>query len=107
MGQIINLYDEELPRVGEVAYSINQLWKETARHLDLFNSKESSIKLGEFHKKAVGAFEKAGFIVEVDITPIYMDQPPSISIVDRVDTIDFDHEKKAHEIKKSRDKGGV
>lgn len=104
---MINLYDEEIPKVGEVAYRLNQLWKETARHINMQNTKETSMKVGEWHKRAIGEFEKAGFIVEVDMTPIYADQPPIVSIVDRVEKVVFDHEKKAYEVKKSRNRGGL
>jgi hypothetical protein len=103
---LITLYDEELPKVGEVAYKLNRLWKETARNIDLKNSKETSNKVNEWHKRAINEFERAGFIVEVDMTPIYRDQPPAISIVDRVSKVIFDHEKKAYEVRKSRAKGG-
>jgi hypothetical protein len=106
LGKIINLYDEELPKVGKAAFIMNELWKETARHIDLRNHKESSQKITEWHKRAIGEFEKAGFVVEVDMTPIYMDMPPTISIVDRVNRVIFDHEKKSYEVKKSRNKGG-
>jgi len=103
---MINLYDEELPKVGKAAHTMNELWKETARHIDLRNQKESSQKITEWHKRAIGEFERAGFVVEVDMTPIYADMPPTISIVDRTNKVIFDHEKKGWEVKKSRDKGG-
>ena len=103
---MINLYDEEVKRVGKVAYKANQAWRETARTLDLKNQKDTSTKVGEWHKRTVNEFEAAGFIVEVDVSPIYADMPPSISIVDRTEKVVFDHEKKSYEVKKSRDKGG-
>jgi hypothetical protein len=98
----VNLYDEELPKIGKVAFEVNYKWKELARHIDISNVKETARKINEFHKYAVDAFETIGFVVEVDTTTIYVDQPPTINVVARVNPIIFDHEKKAYEIRKSK-----
>lgn len=97
----VNLYDEELPKIGKVAIEVQQKWNGIARHIDIRNVKETAKKINEFHKYAVDAFATIGFNVEVDTTTIYMDAPPTISVVSRINPIIFDHEKKAHEVKKA------
>lgn len=97
----VNLYDEELPKIGKVSMEVQQKWNDIARHIDISNVKETARKMNEFHKYAVDAFETIGFNVEVDTTTIYVDSPPTISVVSRINPIIFDHEKKAHEIRKA------
>lgn len=104
---MVNLYDEELPKIGKVAFEMNKLWKESARRIDLADLKKTSKILGEWHSRVEDEFYKIGFIVEVDVTPIWAARPPEIRIADRVKKEEFDHEKHRAEIIKSREQGGI
>jgi hypothetical protein len=51
--------------------------------------------------------EELGFNVIVDPTPTLEGLPVDVRIESRINPTPFDHEKKRHEIKKSRKAGGI
>lgn len=105
---IKDVYDEETAKIHEVGVHVQRLWRDLAPKINLANTRDTAKKLNEWTKVAEGAFERIGFRARVDVNPIYGDMPPDITIVERVDPIsEFDHDKKAAEIKRSRDRGGI
>lgn len=104
--QLVDVLDEEYIAIQKVGYEMQMLWNELARHINIANVKETANKVNEWSKRVEGEYQKIGFLVGVDTTPIYVDQPPTISIFDRVTPTEFDHERKGYEVRKSRDKGG-
>lgn len=105
---IKDVYDEETAKIHEVGVHVQRLWRDVAPTLNLADHRGTAKKLNEWVKVAEGAFERIGFRARVDVNPIYGDQPPGITIVDRVNPIDeFDHEKKEREVRQAREQGRV
>lgn len=100
---LVNVYDDEYRDIQKLGATIQTRWRDTARHIDIANNKDTATKVNEFSKWVEGEFEKIGFLVAVDITPIYADRPPSISVLARTNPQEFDHERKAREVRKSFD----
>lgn len=101
--KLANVYDEEYKKVQAVGWEIQQQWNEIAPHIDIANTRETARKLNEFCKWAEDKMERIGFVALVDVSPIYADQPPSITLMDRIESEHFDHERKAHEVRKLND----
>lgn len=100
---IKDVYDEETAKIQEVGVNVQRLWRELAPSINLGNTKDTAKKLNEWTKRVESAFERIGFRAAVDVNPIYGDQPPSITILERTTPVDeFDHDRKASEVKKSR-----
>lgn len=103
-------YDEDAEKVRRVGTDLNNKWNYLARKLDPLplNSKVQTQMIQVWHDEAVNRFADAGFIVEVDVTPALAGlAPPTVSVVGKTEKQAFDHDKKAHEIKKSREIGGI
>lgn len=100
-----DLYDEEQLKIYKRGIQVQRRWREIARTIEITNLKDTSKKLNEFHKYAVGEFEKLGFIAEVDVTPIWADKPPTISIIGRTEYHEFDHDRKRYEVRKAKEEG--
>ena len=103
---MIDIYDSELPKIGKVSQDLNQKWNFLARRLDGATGAKLIEALNIFSQEVTGRFQEIGFIAEVDVAPVYMNMPPSITIVDRLIKTEFDYEKKGWEVKKSRAEGG-
>lgn len=100
---IKQVYDEETESIRQVGIEVQRQWRELAPKIDLANTKDTARKLNEWTKVVEGAFERIGFRAAVDVNPIYGDQPPGITILERINPIsEFDYEKKAAEVKKAR-----
>ena len=67
----------------------------------------TSHNLELLQSELIGRIEDLGFEAIVDVTPLFEFQPVMVSIAGRKDNKPFDHEKKAHEVKENRRKGGV
>jgi hypothetical protein len=105
--QLVNVYDDEYVKIQEMGIRIQSMWRETARHINIENVKDTANKCNEFSKRVEGMFLEIGFVAAVDTTPIYADKPPTISLLERTKrTGDFDHERKMYEVKQSRARGG-
>lgn len=64
-------------------------------------------KLTRLHKELEGRLGDAGFDAVVDVTPLLDGMPPVVSINGRKEKIaEFDHERKAWEVKKRKEKKG-
>lgn len=103
-------YDEDAEKVRRVGTDLNNKWNYLARKLDALplNNKIQTQMIQVWHDEAVNRFADAGFVVEVDVTPALAGlAPPTVSVVGKTDVAEFDHEKKAYEIKRSRDIGGI
>lgn len=98
--KVLNVYDDEYKAIQVLGVDVQKRWVDTARHIDITNVKETAKRVNEFSKWVEGQFEGIGFLVAVDTTPIYKDHPPSISILARTEAEEFDHERKASEIRK-------
>ena len=101
---MIDLYDEELPVIGKVAHKLNRIWRDEAHRIDITNLKKTSQILNNYHKRCIDEFLDVGFIVEVDVTQIYGDKPPIISIVERVIYEPLDFDKRAWEVRKAKER---
>lgn len=105
-----NYYDEDAEKVRKVGTDLNNKWNYLARKLDplpLNNSVHRQM-IQVWHDEAVNRFAEAGFVVEVDVTPALAGlAPPTVSVVGKTEVKAFDFDKKAHEIKKSREIGGI
>jgi hypothetical protein len=110
-----NLYDEDQRRIYKVGQDLQEKWNYVAARLDidpllkrpLIHSKKNGKMFALWHEEAIKRYRDIGFIAEIDITPALAgESPPVISIVDRVEPLVFDFDKKAWEVKKSREKGG-
>jgi hypothetical protein len=100
--KLANVYEDEYKSIQRLGWEVQQYWNEIARTIDISNLKETSRKINEFSKWTEDKFEKIGFLVLVDPTPIYADRPPTISLVDRTSgNNEFDHEKKRSEIRRN------
>lgn len=98
---MIDLYDSELPKIGKVSQDLNQKWQYLAKRLEgTRDGKKLVDALNIFSDEVRGRFHQIGLIAEVDVGPCYLDQPPVITIVDRVVKQEFDHEKMGWEIQK-------
>jgi hypothetical protein len=81
--------------------------KEVEYVQEKFMGKEfTSHNLELLQKELIGRIEDLGFEAIVDVTPLFEFQPVMVSIGGRLEG-HFDHEKKAHEVKTSRKKGGI
>lgn len=105
MAPIDNLYDEEIKSINTLYENIYKTWK---------TRQNNKANILEFHKQVIYRFEEIGFDVDVDFTEYLSDiiqekyppRPPVLIVIGRVDPyIEFDHEKKGHEIKQARAKG--
>lgn len=98
---LANVYDEEYKAIQKLGWVIQTRWNDAARHIDIADSKATAKIVNEFSKWAEGEFEKIGFLIAVDTTPIYSDRPPVISLLSRTSgDNEFDHERKAREVRK-------
>jgi Icc-related predicted phosphoesterase len=62
-------------------------------------------KLERLHRELSGRLEDAGFESTVDVTPLLEGMPPVVAIIGRHDPMrEFDHERKAHEVRKRRER---
>ena len=99
---IDNLYDSEIKQINDLYTQIFNKWKTRQ------NNKQN---LMEFHREVIYKFEEIGFDVDVDFFDYLEDimedkhppRPPVLVIIGRVEPIQFDHEIKAHEVRKSKE----
>jgi hypothetical protein len=98
---LVNIYDEDYKRIQEVGWEIQQEWNKIAARLNLGNVKETSMMVNGWAMWVEQQFERIGFVVGVDTTPIYGDRPPQVSLLARTEPEEFDHERKAHEVRRS------
>lgn len=98
---MVNLYDYEIVAIGQVSHDIaNKFSKRT------WSSGDQVIALmDEIEKYSVDAFQKIGFLVQVDPTPLIANGEPSITIMGRLSESEFDYDRKKWEVLKARDKG--
>lgn len=103
---IADLYDYEIERIPPV-------WQKLMHE---FSTKTNTrANLDELAKRAAEEFLKAGLIVEVNSAPTLIINPntmqpgmPEIVIIGRVDSLDdaeYDHERKRHEVLRSKERG--
>ena len=92
---MIDLYDEEVVRIHHVAFDLTRKWSHR-------EATKGNLELLE--REAVSRLADIGFIATVDTIPCLLGQPPSITIVDRVEPHIFDHEKKEWEVRKAHEK---
>jgi hypothetical protein len=95
---MLELYDSEVKEVYRTIRQIQTKWSgkpNTAENMSLISNE---IK---------GRMEDLGFRVIVDPTPTIEGLPVDVRIESRIHPHNFDHEKKRHEVKKSRKQGGV
>lgn len=103
-------YDEDAEKVRRVGTDLNNKWNYLARKLDPLplNNKIQTQMIQVWHDEAINRFADAGFVVEVDVTPALAGlAPPVVSVVGKTEVSAFDYDKKAHEIKTSREQGGI
>jgi hypothetical protein len=91
---LVDLYDNEIKKCGEV-------WTEVMRRFS--HKANTQHNLNEMVNWATDAYFKAGFIVQFDLSGALLGQPPTLTVIGRVDGLDeFDHDKKGWEAKKSK-----
>lgn len=102
---IDNIYDHERDSIMAEYERIYKKWKTRQNNKD---------NLLEFHREVIYRFEELGFDVDVDFVEYFADlmsdthppRPPVLVIAGRVDpSIEFDHEKKRHEVRSARARG--
>lgn len=105
MSSLRQVYDEDNKKIENVGIDVQRLWRDLAPTINLANTKDTAKKLNEWTKVVEGAFERIGFRAAVDVNPIYGDMPPDITILERITSRneEFDHERKAREIKREKD----
>src|SRR5438132_12337085 len=98
---MVNLHDHEIVaayRVGErlTAKFGRRTWASLEQFLAVSD---------ELEKEAAEAIAEIGLIASVDTTPMFAGGPPTVSIVARAPGNDFDHERKAAEVRAARERG--
>ena len=101
-----DLYDDELPKIGAVAKDVNDKWLFLDRRLQGANAAKITQALQLYRDEVVKRFEDIGFEVDVDITRYWAGLAPEVAIIRRTEPIYFDHEKKAHQVREARQRGG-
>lgn len=94
---MVNLLDRELVAIGKVSHEVAVRFSKRT-----WTSQQTLLALmDELEKYAVDAFQKIGFHVQVDPTPMIANMPPNISIMDRIEQSEFDYDEKKWEVNKA------
>jgi hypothetical protein len=103
---LLDLYDEDIKRLADVYARMNYMCLHTR------NSKRALVDLGH---RISDEFTKAGFIVNVDMSPCAVIMPngrsgsPEVEVIGKMDDPynekQYDHAKKKSEVQKARDRG--
>jgi hypothetical protein len=103
---IDNLYDFEIDKINELTKKLWYKWHQ---------KKPTIQNLKEFETEVKGRFNDIGYVAELNAVEFLQDVlhgnfPPAqmeIVVVSRIEGIgEFDHERKGHEVRASRAKGG-
>jgi len=98
---MVNLYDEEIVAAYRVGESLNARFSRKT----WTSMKQFEAIADELEKEAAEAFAGIGLIVSVDATPMLARKPPLVSVVARAPGNEFDHERKAEEVRLARERG--
>lgn len=94
----VPLYDYEAQRIQEIVRQVQSKY---------FGKSNTLENLYALEREIVGRLEDFGFKAFVDITPSFEEKPIEVRVEERIERKDFDVEFKGHEVRKSREKGGI
>lgn len=93
----LQLQDAEILKIRNFQLQLNSKFSRQPR---------SEKTIDEIEKEAVHELAAMGFIAHVDAFPILQGEQMTITLLQRVDsTMEFDHERKAHDVVKARERG--
>ena len=95
----LELQDAEILEIRKIQIKLNNKYSLQAR---------SEKVIDEIEKDAVEALYHLGFVAHVDAFPILQGEQMTITLLHRADpSFEFDHERKAHDVVKAREKGEI
>lgn len=94
-GMMVNLYQNEVEDITKVVEKVSQSW---------WGKTASGENLALFHKELLGRLQDIGFEADVDVTPVLAGLPATVAITNRIESTDFDIEKRQHELQTMRDR---
>ena len=89
---MIDLTDKEVDRIYETVEYVR------IKHMD--GSDITGEKLHRLHNELEGRLNDLGYVVTVDVTPLFEGLPPTVRIDERIDRKEFDPERKQYEVRK-------
>lgn len=97
---ISDLQDDEIIWIGKLAQSLTQKWARKAN---------TQRNLEEMCKEAEGAAHKRGILIKMHLQDVLIGGPPTMEVVGKLNIAEanygFDHERKQHDVRKSKVRG--